>query len=132
MSTTPFVGVTRHDVDGLNAERVGGPERRRHVAEVAEPFDDKADGIAPVPNHAPKPPPPVLGDAGCEDLNDLGASQNGAVLTAEGVDVGEPARHMRVVREKRLAVHLHERGDTVGAGEEVLDGRILEFGFFGG
>lgn len=132
MSTTPFVGVTRHDVDGLNAESVGGPESSRDVAKVAEPFDDKADGIAPVPNHAPKPPPPVLRDAGREDLDDLGAGQNGAILTAEGIEVGEPARQVRLVRKKKLAVHFHERGDTVGAGEEVVDGRRLEFGFFRG
>jgi len=132
MSTTPFVAVTRHDVDRLNAKRVGGPERGRDVAEVAEPFDDKADGVAPVPNHAPEPPPPVLRDAWREHLDDLGAGQNGAVLRAEGVEVGEPARRMRLVREKRLAVHLHERGDTVGAGEELVDGRRLELGFLGG
>lgn len=108
----PFVVITRDDVDGLDAERVGGAEGGGDVAEVAEAFDDEAERVAPVPDDAPEPPPPFLGDAGSEGVDDLSTGQNGAVAAAKGVEVGEPARRVGV--EERLAVHLHERGDSVG------------------
>lgn len=116
-------------MDGLDTKRVRGPERGGDVAEVAEPFHDEADRVAPVPNHAPEPLPPVVGDAGREGLDDLGAAQNAAVSAAVGVEVREPA-NVRLVREKRLAVHLHQRGDAVGTREEVLNARRLGFRFF--
>ena len=45
-------------------------------------------------------------------------------------EVAEPFHDERLVREKRLAVHLHQRGDAVGTREEVLNARRLGFRFF--
>lgn len=52
--------VARDDVKRLKPERVRRPAHGRYVPEIAQPFDDQADGVAPIPHDIPKPLlPPV-------------------------------------------------------------------------
>lgn len=111
----PFVGVRRHDVNGLNSEGVGGSKRRGDVAEIAEAFHDETDGVAPVPNGVPEPLLPGIGDAGRDGVDDVGAGDDAAVPAPESVQVREPPS-LRFGKEEWLPFHLHERGDSFGIG----------------
>jgi len=74
-TSAPFAAITGYDVHGLHAERVGGAERGRDVAEVGEAFHHKANGVAPVANGSPNPVPPRLEDVRLQHLDDLPAGQ---------------------------------------------------------
>lgn len=56
----PFVVLAGDDVDGLHAEGVSRPERRRDVAEVGEALHDEAHGVAPALGGAADPVPARL------------------------------------------------------------------------
>jgi len=90
-TSAPFAAITGYDVHGLHAERVGGAERGRDVAEIGEAFHHKANGVAPVANGSPNSVPPRLEDVRLQHLDDLPAGQLRAPGRGpERVQVREP------------------------------------------
>lgn len=124
----PFVGLAGDDVNGLDAEGVGGPEGRGDVAEVGEALDDEAHGVAPAPDGVADPVPPRLEDVGLQHLHHLLAGDLDAPRSPERVQVREPPPPPVGVG---AALQLHEAAHPAAAaaarggglrGEEVLDG----------
>jgi len=78
-------------VHRLHAERVGGAERCRDVAEVGEALHHKANSIAPIINGAPDAITPRLEDVRLQHLDHLPAGQVRAPRRGpERVQVREP------------------------------------------